>query len=363
MKNICKYCGKEINPTKYTPKSFCGTKHASLWFKENKGKTIIKTCQHCGKEYYYTIGQDNYKTGERNESAEKYCCYECGKNAHMKKIKQTKLERYGNENYQNIEKIKQTKLENYGNENYNNREKMKQTKQKHYGDENYVNIEKANATKLQKYGRTNVGQFGSEEHIKSLRKKYGNTIINISQSEYYKNKRKEINEKIIKRNKITKKKNIENDPNYWNKITEKNYQTKKKNNTFNTSKEENKIAKALFMLFPDMIRQYKSEEYPFSCDFYIPSKNLYIEYQGTWTHGTHPYDKKNKEDQKIIKKWKEKSKELNFKQQKKIFYKNAIEIWTKKDPLKRKIAKKNNLNWIEFFTFEDFLEWYNKHLN
>lgn len=103
MKNICKYCGKEINPTKYTPKSFCGTKHASLWFKENKGKTIIKTCQHCGKEYYYTIGQDNYKMGERSESAEKYCCYECGKNAHMKKIKQTKLERYGNENYQNIE--------------------------------------------------------------------------------------------------------------------------------------------------------------------------------------------------------------------------------------------------------------------
>lgn len=42
------------------------------------------------------------------------------------KIKKTKLERYGNENYVNVDKCKQTKMERYGDENYNNREKLKQ---------------------------------------------------------------------------------------------------------------------------------------------------------------------------------------------------------------------------------------------
>ena len=38
----------------------------------------------------------------------------------------------------------------------------------------------------------------------------------------------------------------------------------------------------------------------------------------------------------------------------------AIDVWTISDPLKRKTAKKNNLNWIEFFNMEQFMEWYNQ---
>ena len=55
----------------------------------------------------------------------------------VKKIKQTKLERYGDENYRNNEKIKQTCLEKYGVENpYAAKEiieKKKQTYLEHYG--------------------------------------------------------------------------------------------------------------------------------------------------------------------------------------------------------------------------------------
>lgn len=55
----------------------------------------------------------------------------------VKKIKQTKLERYGNENYRNDEKIKQTCIERYGVENpYAAKEiieKKKQTYLEHYG--------------------------------------------------------------------------------------------------------------------------------------------------------------------------------------------------------------------------------------
>ena len=40
-------------------------------------------------------------------------------------------------------------------------------------------------------------------------------------------------------------------------------------------------------------------------------------------------------------------------------YKNAIDVWTRRDPLKRKTAKENNLNWLEFFTIKDFEDWFN----
>jgi len=42
----------------------------------------------------------------------------------ISKMKETLKERYGNENYNNLEKGKKTKLKKYGYENFNNREKM-----------------------------------------------------------------------------------------------------------------------------------------------------------------------------------------------------------------------------------------------
>jgi len=68
------------------------------------------------------------------------------------KLKQTKMERYGDENYVNIEKSKQTKMERYGDENYVNVEKNKQTKMERYGDENYNNREKFKVTNMKLYG-------------------------------------------------------------------------------------------------------------------------------------------------------------------------------------------------------------------
>ena len=39
-------------------------------------------------------------------------------------------------------------------------------------------------------------------------------------------------------------------------------------------------------------------------------------------------------------------------------YLAAINVWTARDPLKRKTARKNNLNWIEFFTIKEFENWF-----
>lgn len=89
------------------------------------------------------------------------------------------------------------------------------------------------------------------------------------------------------------------------------------------------------------IKEYKCKEYPFKCDFYFPDKNLYLEIQGFWSHGGHPFDPNNEDDIEKANCWKEKGSKL---------YLNNYNVWTIRDPLKREIAKKNNLNLIEVFT-------------
>lgn len=71
-------------------------------------------------------------------------------------------------------------------------------------------------------------------------------------------------------------------------------------------------------------------------------KNLYIEYQGTWLHGSEPYNGSN-----LNPEWVKKSNEGSK------FYKNAIEVFTISDPLKRKFAKENNLNFLEIW-YKDY---------
>ena len=122
--------------------------------------------------------------------------------------------------------------------------------------------------------------------------------------------------------------------------------TKTLNNTHNKSDDEEQVYKLLLEKFSpeDIVRQYESKVYPFPCDFYIKSLDLYIEYQGSWVHGNKPYEKENPIHQKIIEKWQSKDTE---------YFDYALKIWTKRDPLKRGIAKKNNLNWKEFFSIKE----------
>ena len=130
----------------------------------------------------------------------------------------------------------------------------------------------------------------------------------------------------------------------------KEYQTKKKNHTFNTSKIEKELEIELRKTFPNLKTQYRSKEYPFNCDFYIPSLNLYIEYNGTWLHGDKFFDKSDIKDLEKLNQWTEKSKNSKF-------YKNAIETWTVRDINKLNIALDNNLNYIAWFNQEQAYDW------
>lgn len=74
----------------------------------------------------------------------------------LSKIKNTNLEKYGkefaiqNNNIKN--KIKQTKLERYGDPNYTNWKKANETKKKRYGTHTYNNLDKIKQTNLDRYG-------------------------------------------------------------------------------------------------------------------------------------------------------------------------------------------------------------------
>ena len=124
--------------------------------------------------------------------------------------------------------------------------------------------------------------------------------------------------------------------------------TKRKNNTFNTSKPEDKAYEFLTQ-YTNVIRQYKCKCYPFCCDFYLKDFDIFIECNFHWTHGGHPFDPSSIKDQIKLERWKTKGTK---------YYDNAINTWTKMDVEKRNKAKEENLNYIEFWSFKELKEYF-----
>lgn len=256
-----------------------------------------------------------------------------------------------------IEKRKKTCLEKYGGNapavSEEVKFKMKQTNLKlykvEYALQNKTFMNKMIETTLDRFGTTNVSKC---EKIKQKKKQttlehYG--VENPFQSEKCKNK---IKETVYNRYGTF-------NPMQNKDIVNKGWETKKRNNTTNSSKIENYIYEKLKLLFSNIKRQYKSEKYPFACDFYIPELDLYIEYQGHCSHGKEPFDLNNLKHLDILRIWQDRVNKKKIEGKKQIQYLSYIDVWTRRDPLKRKIVKENNLNWIEFFTFEEFINWFN----
>lgn len=63
-----------------------------------------------------------------------------------------------------------------------------------------------------------------------------------------------------------------------------------------------------------MIRNYNNKTtYPYSCDFYIPEIDYFIEFQGSWVHGKHPYNPSSTEDAERLNKLQMKAAEVKSK--------------------------------------------------
>lgn len=367
-------------------------------FRMKHGLEVRPTCPICGS---------TLKFNEKGYFSE-HCSKKCTKLARTSNIKKTKLERHGSENYNNRESAKQTCLKNYGVENVAqsdaSKEKSKRTCLEKYGVE-YASKsdsvkEKVKQTCLERYGyeyvlqsdefkeqsrKTCLERYGVEYHVQSNEfkeqskqtclKKYG--VEYSGQADFVKEKikqtclekydsesplkSKEVLEKI--KQTLIERYGVETAaksqkykdtlfrnygvkfPLHSKKILNNVLETKRKNNSFNKSALEDRIFLFLKEKYNDVVRQYSSEEYPFNCDFYLPKHNIYIEVQGSWTHGGHPYIGTD-DDIKQVNKWKNKGTE---------YYNNAVVTWTVRDVHKRETARQNKLKYIELFS-ENYIE-------
>ena len=137
-----------------------------------------------------------------------------------------------------------------------------------------------------------------------------------------------------------------------NEIKLKQASTKRANGTMKYSKAEKQILSLLNAKFDKVVYQYdKDDRYPFRCDFYIPELDLFIEYNGNWTHGGAPYNENELWCIEQLAAWKDKSVTSKY-------YESAIHVWTISDPQKVSIANNNKLNFKVFYTMEQFNIWY-----
>ena len=203
------------------------------------------------KHVYYTNGIKNIRIPFNEEPPEGFYRGRIVKWSEESKKKkaqstyQTKLERYGDKNYNNMEKNRKTKLEKYGDENYNNSDKIKQTC-------------------LEKYDVDNVSK--SQE----VRDKISNKLKNHEVSEETKqkisisNKGKKLSEEALA-----------------NKL-QKTYETYRKNGLFKKrkTKPEKYIETLLINTFGEnnvIYNYFDKNRYPYACDFYVKSLHLFIE--------------------------------------------------------------------------------------
>ena len=270
---------------------------------------------------------------------EKYGVSNCFASDEKKqKIKETNLKRYGvdnpHKNKQVIEKTRNTCLERYGVLNGGGTpeaiKKIKQTKFERYGDENFVNVEKCKQTKFEKYGNPNYTNM--DKNIKTCKAKYN--VDYWFQSIEYKSNIKEYQRKAR--------------------------QTKIKNNTLVNSKLESMAYNLLKKYFSDIKCQWKDDEkYPYNCDFYIPEIDTWIEIQGFVTHGPEQFDENNIEHLEKVSILKQKN--MAHKTPNKNLYFAIIKCWTELDVEKRNTAKRNNLNYKEFWNIEQLKEWLSQY--
>lgn len=131
---------------------------------------------------------------------------------------------------------------------------------------------------------------------------------------------------------------------------------------------------AEFVIFQKLIERFGSDDvlysyglhprdcrYPFNCDFYVRSMDLFIEVNTHSSHGGHWYDESSHDDRLRVK-------HLMAGSQKS---KAAAHVWTVTDVQKRNAAKENGLRYLVFwdnaqkqcnkkkyFRLKDFYEWF-----
>lgn len=261
-------------------------------------------CLTCGKEVSF-VGKNNRIFGT-------YCSNKCCANSKEKwdKVKNTNVKNWGTPGMYDSQKYREKLLKEKGYTNYLESDEFKEKRKRSF---------------INHYGTDRIGKI--EE------------ILNKTKSTYNKHY------------------GVDN-PMLCDYIKVKRNKTLKANGTFNTSKPENKVYEILRKKFPDTIRSFSSEKYVFNCDFYIPNLDLYIECHFSHYHFGRPF-KNSDNDKKDLELLQLKAKNIKEKYNRKISqYDKIIYTWTDLDVRKLNMFKLNELNYKIFYTFNDFMNWF-----
>ena len=338
--NYCKFHGGNIKSKLYF--STCLSKYCDGKFKSLKRKeTFIKKygVEHIAKlDSYNNVFK--YNNPQKNEKS-------------REKTKKTLLNKYGVEHPLQskicLEKRKKTCLQKFGKENNSQtlewKNKVIETCLNKYGVEHVLQNKeikkKQEQTCIERFGTTNVysSDYGKQKIKQTLLDRYG--VDSFSKTDEYKYNMSKIMSS--------------------NEMRERIYNIQKKNKSFNKSKSEDLAFELLKKKYPDIIHHYKDlKKYPFICDFYIPSLDLFIECQFGMYHNKRPYigDSNDLNEIELLKEKSKNRKKISGKD--KTRYDSVIYTWSILDPKKRKIAKQNKLNFIEFWNIEELKKWINE---
>ena len=329
-------------------------------------------CKWCGGH----VSFNGYHKGSMHYSA--CCCSSCHAKYTKDKRFETNIKKYGRKNFGSAEKVKEYWISHYGVDNPAKtdfvKNKMRETNLRKYGfncsSKSEIVKEKIKQTCLKRYGVEYAGQIeeAKEKSKKTCLEKYGSeyyigskdclektiefsrqnyNVDWFTKSEKIKNKAKKT---MLRRYGVEYSMQIPKNKEYMSylmssyEMQERRYNTMKRNHTFNSSSTEEELFLYIKSRFPTVVRQYKDKNrYPYFCDFYIPELDYFIELQGYYTHGKHPFDPNSNEDLQLIEYYKKKYGEDC----------QPITIWSIKDVEKRECAKEHNLNFKEVWSLED----------
>ena len=329
-------------------------------------------CKWCGGH----VSFNGYHKGSMHYSA--CCCSSCHAKYTKDKRFETNIKKYGRKNFGSAEKVKEYWINHYGVDNPAKtdfvKRKMRETNLRKYGfncsSKSEIVKEKTKQTCLKRYGVEYAGQIeeAKEKSKKTCLEKYGSeyyigskdclektiefskqnyNVDWFTKSEKIKNKAKET---MLRRYGVEYSMQIPKNKEYMSylmssyEMQERRYNAMKRNHTFNSSSAEEELFLYIKSRFPTVVRQYKDKNrYPYFCDFYIPELDYFIELQGYYTHGKHPFNPNSNEDLQLIEYYKKKYGEDC----------QPITIWSIKDVEKRDCAKRNHLNFKEVWSLEE----------
>lgn len=136
-----------------------------------------------------------------------------------------------------------------------------------------------------------------------------------------------------------------------------------------------RISESEFIVFRDLLHKFGQDDvfysygihpydarYPFNCDFYIKSLDLFIEMNTHYSHGKHWYDSNNHDDQLRVE---------HLLASKSAKCHDAIHVWTETDVEKRNKARQSGIRYLVFWDgsysqidkkryprLSDFYEWF-----